>query len=513
MNLVFQPTLPAMSPGLDAAALVTRRVRPADPSLRPAFVAMGEAASRVDQLFEPGTLCVTTGQQPGLLTGPLFTIYKALTAVALARRLERTAGRPVVPVFWVGGDDHDFAEANHLYVPTLSNEVERVVLRERKAEAPSLPLYREALGREIDDVTRAVVGHTADSEFRAEVLAWLARYYQSDRDMASAFAGAIAELLGPYGLVVFVPTDAAAKRAMSPLLLDALARTEELDRALALRATVLEQQGSPVPVGVGDGAAGVMIEGALGRDRLLLDGDRFVARRSGQAWSLEDLRALATADPERFSPNVLLRPVVEAALLPTVVYVAGPGELRYLPQCAPLYDGLAVTPQVPVPRWSGHVVEGRIAKVLDKYGIAVGDLAGPDGQLEASLVRDDMPGEAVEAITRLREAIGVEYDRIRAAAERVDPTLQKTVRSAEHSALGGVADVEKRIVAHLKKQNAIVGQQIAKARHNLYPLGRPQERVFNVVPYLIRYGSAFLDAALEAVETSLRLPASEQEGS
>jgi bacillithiol biosynthesis cysteine-adding enzyme BshC len=513
VNLVFQPTPLGTSPGLDAAGLVTRRVRPADPSLRPAFVAREEAASRLEQLFEPGTLCVTTGQQPGLLTGPLFTIYKALTAVAIARRLERAGGRPVVPVFWVGGDDHDFAEANHLYVPTLANEVERVVLRERETEAPSLPLYREVLGPEIDDVTQAVARNGADTEFRTGVFEWLARHYRPDRDLASAFAGAVAELLGRYGMVVFVPTHAAAKRAMSPLLLDALARTEELDRALAHRATELEQQGSPVPVGVGDGAAGVMIEGALGRDRLLLDGERFVARRSGQAWSLEDLRTLATAEPERFSPNVLLRPVVEAALLPTVAYVAGPGELRYLPQCAPLYDGLAVSPQVPVPRWSGHVVESRIAKVLDKYGIAVADLAGPDGQLEASLVRDDMPAEAVEAIARLREAIGAEYDRIRAAAESVDPTLQKTVQSAEHSALGGVADVEKRIVAHLKKRNTIVGQQVAKARHNLYPLGRPQERVFNVVPYLIRYGSAFLDAALEAVETSFRLLGSEREGS
>jgi len=513
VNLVFQPTPLGTSSGLDAPDLVTRRVRPADPSLRPAFVALGEAASRLERLFEPGTLCVTTGQQPGLLTGPLFTIYKALTAVALARTLERAGGRPVVPVFWVGGDDHDFAESNHLHVPTLANEVERVVLREREAEAPSLPLYREALGPEIDDVTQAIVRNSADTEFRTAIFEWLARHYRPDRDMASAFAGAVAELLGRYGIVVFVPTHAAAKRAMRPLLLDALARTEELDRALALRATELEQQGSPVPVGVGDGAAGVMIEGALGRDRLLLDGERFVARRSGQAWSLEDLRVLATAEPERFSPNVLLRPVVEAALLPTVAYVAGPGELRYLPQCAPLYEGFALSPQMPVPRWSGHVVEGRIAKVLDKYGIAVGDLAGPDGQLEASLVRDDMPAEAVEAIARLREAIGAEYERIRASAENVDPTLQKTVQSAEHSALGGVADVEKRIVAHLKKRNAIVGQQIAKARHNLYPLGRPQERVFNVVPYLIRYGSAFLDAALEAVETSLRPPESEQTGS
>ena len=503
MTVKLESTPLGMYPTVDLPSLITRRDRVLDPGLRPAFLAEGPARKRLDQLFNDKALCVTTGQQPGVLTGPLFTIYKALTTVALARSIERTANRPVVPVFWVGGDDHDFAEANHVYLLTMANEVQRLSLLERGADAPSLPLFREALGPQVDEIIATYSAQTPETEFRSNVLEWVTQHYRPDCDLATAFAGAIAEIMGPYGLVVFCPTHTAAKRAMAPFLIQTLEQGADLDDALAARAVELESAGKPVPVPVGDGATPVMIEGALGRDRLLFDRNGFAARRSGEVWTLQELEDVATTAPERLSPNVLLRPVMEAALLPTLAYVAGPGELRYLPQSRPIYDRLGVFPQVPFPRWSGRVMETRVTKVLEKYGISPDDLRAQEGQLEASLVLADMPEEATQAMTALRRTLGSEYQRLRETAERVDPTLRKPVQAAQNSALSGVADIEKRIVTHLKKQNDIVVQQLAKARHNLFPLGKPQERVFNVVAYLIRYGPAFLDAVLETIEGSL----------
>ncbi|MEJ2240350.1 MAG: bacillithiol biosynthesis BshC, partial [Gemmatimonadales bacterium] len=132
-----------------------------------------------------------------------------------------------------------------------------------------------------------------------------------------------------------------------------------------------------------------------------------------------------------------------------------------------------------------------------KYRVSADDLNAPEGQLEARLVRDDMPRDAAEAIATLRSAIQKEYERLSAAGSAIDSTLKKPIQSAGHTALRGVADTEKRIVSQLKKQNEIVVQQIAKARVSLFPLGKPQERVLNVVPYLIRYGSSFIDSAME----------------
>jgi bacillithiol biosynthesis cysteine-adding enzyme BshC len=495
-TLLSAPAQPDWSPRLTAAPGF-------DPALVEACSAHDAGERNLERLAAGGALCVTTGQQPGLLTGPVFTIYKALTAVALARAAERALVRPVVPVFWVAGDDHDFQEANHLELLTPANEIERVVLRERTPEAPSLPLYREPLGNEITAALETVERGTPDTEFRASVMAWLARHYRADADFAQAFAGAMAELLGPSGLVVFRSTHPAAKRAMAPLLLRLLDGAQELDGSLTARAAALRQAGQDVPVTVGDGATPVMLEDAQGRDRLLLEADGFRTRRAGAHWTLEALRGVAQREPERLSPNVLARPALEAALLPTLTYVAGPGELGYLPQAAPVYELLEVEPQTALPRWSGCVIESRVAKVLDKFAITSQDLAAPQGKLEADLVRDDMPDAARAALESLGSSLGGEYERLERAAREVDPTLEKPVRSARNNALKELGGVEKRIVGHLKKRNEIVIRQLDKARRSLFPHGKPQERVFNVVQFLVRYGPAFIDDALEAAAAAV----------
>lgn len=499
MTLVFEPTPIAGAVASLAAAPDADPVRVL-PELRPAFLAHGPAVANLERLFTPGAFAVTSGQQPGLLTGPLYTIYKALTAAALARALEQRLARPVIPVFWVAGDDHDFAEANHCHLLTAGNEVHRLTLRERDPAGPLTPLYREPVGEDIGRVLDAVAQGLPETEFRGSVLDWAARHYRPDATLADAFATALAELLAEFGVVVFRPTHPAAKAAMGPWVIAALERAAELDAALAARARELEALSGQAPVSVGEGATAIMLEGPRGRDRLMLDGTGFVTRRGGERWSLKDLAGLAQHEPQRLSPNVLARPVIEAALLPTLAYVAGPGELAYLPQATPIYRLLGVRPQVPLPRWSGFVIEPRVAKVLEKYRLRPADLNRPEGQLEAALVQSDMPAAAAQSLTSLRRAIEDEYDRLTEAAVTIDPTLKKPVQSAKHQALGSLAEVEKRLLSHLKQQNETLLIQLTKARRNLFPLGQPQERVFTVLTYLVRYGPEFLRGAYAACE-------------
>ncbi|MDH5551319.1 MAG: bacillithiol biosynthesis cysteine-adding enzyme BshC, partial [Gemmatimonadota bacterium] len=160
MTLAFHSVPLSSFPTLDTVGLAAERAVQLDPALRPAFVADGLAQNRLDLLLSGQAFCVTTGQQPGLFTGPLFTIYKALTAIALAESLEARVKRPVVPVFWVAGDDHDFAEANHVYLLGLDNEIDRVELRVRDGNDPLRPLYQEPLGHEVSTVIASLMTHT-----------------------------------------------------------------------------------------------------------------------------------------------------------------------------------------------------------------------------------------------------------------------------------------------------------------------------------------------------------------
>ncbi len=423
-----------------------------------------------ERLAAGEVLVVTTGQQPGLFTGPLYTIHKALSAMSLARRLERERKVPVVPVFWVAGDDHDFAEGNHAYVLNAAGEVVRIVLRERPADGPLLPLYREMCGPEITTALAQLRAALPDTEFKADVLAWLEAAYRPDTNLADACAEAINRLLGPRGLAVFKAHDPAAKRAAAPFLLRAL------------------------DVTLPDGLSPVLVEGSAGRDRLRSEGDGPVTRRSGERFTAEALKRIAAESPERLSPNVLLRPVIEAALFPTVAYAAGPGELAYLPQAAPLYAHLGVTPQTPVPRWSGYLLESRVEKVLERNGLTAADFAGPPGALEARLARGAVPSEIVETLVRLRAEIDLHYERLTTAIARIDPTLERTVQSARNAALAGTHEIEKKLVATLKRANETLAGQLARARAALAPEGKPQERVLTVASFLARYGPGLIDA-------------------
>src|SRR5213075_3202620 len=183
-----------------------------DPGLREAFTASGPASANLERLFD-GALCVTTGQQPGLFTGPLYTLYKALTASALARTLEQRLRRPVVPVFWVAGDDHDFAEANHCFVLGRDGEPVKITLRERAHDAPQLPLFRESLGSDIGAALDALDAALPDSECKPEVRQWLAACYRPEMNLADAGAEALNRLLGARGkgLAVFRAHDRAGK--------------------------------------------------------------------------------------------------------------------------------------------------------------------------------------------------------------------------------------------------------------------------------------------------------------
>jgi len=422
-----------------------------------------------DRLARGDVLAITTGQQPALFTGPLYTVHKALSAIALAARLEQQRGIPVVPVFWVAGDDHDFAEANHAAVLGKDGDVVNIVLRERPHQAPQLPLFREVLGPDIGAAIAALDAALPDAEFKAEVLHWLEAAFRPGTNLADAGAAALHGLLGARGLAVFGAHDRSAKRAAAPLLLRAL--DETLD----------------------DGLTPVLVEAAQGRDRLRKDGNAFVTRRSGERFTRAQLEQIAADTPERLSPNVLLRPVIEAALFPTLAYVGGPGEMEYLPESAPLFTALGVTPQAHVPRWSGIVISAKIDKILTKHSLTPADFATKPGELESRFAQAELPADLTATLEQLRADVQARYARISGEVQQIDPTLERTVESARNAALAGTNEIEKKLVASVKRSQGTLLTQLTRARNALMPGGKPQERVLTIASFLARHSASVID--------------------
>lgn len=479
----------------------------APPAIRPG-VPLGDIVEAIlpapgveplrEALADPGVLVVTTGQQAGLFTGPLYTIYKALSAAALAAELQARWGRPVRPLFWVAGDDHDHAEIAVASVVDDTGQLREVRLPPRPADAPLRPMYREPLDAGIADLLAQFAAALPDSPHREATLAWLGRHYRPGATVAGAYGLALAELLAPLGVACLDSTHLAVKRAAAPVILRALRDAELLDQQLVAESARFTAQGETVPVAVGDGATLVFLEDRLGRDRLVRAEGGLRTRRGGDTYSWAQLDAIGREDPRRFSPNVLLRPVVESAILPTVAYVGGPGELRYLRLTPPLYAALGVTPQRPVPRWSGVIVEPHVERILAKFGSSVEEVLRGGEALVSRIVQGQVPADVRSALERLESEATMLLDRISPAVLALDPTLERPVASARRQVAWAARDLGRRIHARVRARSAVELAQVARVRGALLPGGVPQERILTIAPFLARYGPRLLVAIRDA---------------
>lgn len=461
-----------------------------------ALVAAAGSEQARQRLREPGALAVTTGQQPGLFTGPLYSVYKALSAVALARVLERRWQRPVIPVFWIAGDDHDFAEASTASWLDASGTLVEWALPPRAASAPQLSMSEERLPVQVLDGLRQLEATLPPGTARDQTLAWLRTHYVAGATLHAAYAGAMAELLAPFGVLCFDPTHAAAKNAQIPVIRAALRRGAELDAALAALPD------ADTGIAAGESATLVFLAAAAGRDRLVVDGDGFRTRRSGERFSRSAIEALLEREPSRFSANVLLRPVVESALLPTVAYVAGPGEMRYLDrQASALYPLLGVPRQPPVPRWSGTVIGRSAERLLGRLRITADAVLEDDGTLARAFLERAVPGDARQAIDALHKQITRSAGVIAAAGKRIDPVLERAIKGRMQRIGQVTDDIEKVIRRHLRRRDDIAYAQFVRLAQGLRPRGKPQERVLITPSMLGRYGDAWLNSVFEVVST------------
>ena len=424
-------------------------------------------------------------------------MHKALSAAALARILADRWSRPVVPLFWVANDDHDFAEANHAAWLRPDGSLHVETLPDRPPEAALRPMALEPLGPGVGPALDALAADLSPFDGRDEVLQWLHSHFRPDATLGNASGRALAELLAPLGVLCLDGSHAALKAKGAPVVRRALEESTEIESALVARAAALLGEGRDPGVSVGDGATLVMLEGSQGRDRLVRDGDGFVTRHGGERYALPDVLDLLAREPGRFSGNVLLRPVLERSVLPTVAYVAGPGELRYLALAEVVYARLGIDRQLPVPRWSGLLVEPRVDRVLAKFDASLEELQAPGERLEGRVAREHLPARATESLTALRAGIEAEYGALESVAGEVDPTLLRPIQGLKARALQGAGKAEKKLVQHLKRRHETETGQIGRARTAVQPGGRPQERVVTVAPYLARYGPGILPALLE----------------
>ena len=442
-------------------------------AVAPALRVSAAARERLERVAREGGVVVTTGQQPGLFGGPIYTWSKAISALTLADAIERELGVPAAPIFWAATDDADLLEAQSVWLPTADGAVDVRGGAVATAGTPAARVPQGDLAAELA-LLRAAAGSAQES---AVLDATFEAYDDPGRTIGEAYLRVLEATLGPLGIPILDAAHPAVAHAADALLRTALRSHEALAGSLVQRSREIRDAGFEPQVEEVAGLTPVFVYDALGVKRRVP-----AAEASSVA---DDASAVLGA-------NVLLRPIVEAMLLPTVAYVAGPGELAYFAQVTAAATALGAPVPGAVPRWSCTLVEPRIQRVLDRLGVTREDLADPH-RLESTLARAAMPADLRAALAGVRSSLD-------AAAKPVDDRL------GEHSARIGLrhaierrvahqaARLERRAVAAVKRRETAVMRDVAVARGFFFPGGKRQERALSLIPVLARYGTGTLDA-------------------
>lgn len=478
-------------------AFATAARRSADRSRTAAVLEEQNAAWGHDELLsrnlstlaEPDSVCVVTGQQLGLFVSPLYTIYKAMTAIQLARKWA-DRGFHAVPVFWLAGEDHDFDEVASTTLPR-GESLARVGLT---VDDGRPPVGRRILDDEILLVQEALADVLPRGVHRADVLELVRSTYKVGVSHRDAFARLLRQLLPDSGIIIMSVDDRRFKERVAPLFVREVEEGKLVDlvtgRSGELEA-VYHAQVKPRDTNL-------FYTG--GDNRLAIDrvGERFLAGHD-YTWSRDELVEEVRANPERFSPNVVLRPIVQDLLLPTASYVAGPGELAYFAQLGPAYEWAGVSMPFIKPRASITLVDNASHRLMDQRSLTLVDFSQRVEALFSGQVRDGMPDEIAGEFTRVSQMLDMGFDALKMIATGVEPTLDRSTESARTRAHKQVEKLLEKVERAERRKSEELRERIFRAHALLFPAGGMQERSLSPLYFVARYGLDFFPRLLDHV--------------
>ena len=476
----FYPHIPS-DPGV-FESLTARMQFP--PEQRAALVAAlrkqnGDSPA-LDQLSREGTVAVVTGQQVGLFSGPAYTIYKALTAVKLARHLEQQ-GIAAVPIFWLATEDHDFAEVNHCWV--FDAEHHPVKLQKPHSPATTQPVGQFVLSAPpIGELRAALAGFP----FGDEISGLVEETYQPGRTMGEAFSMLLKRLLAPYGLLHVDPMAPEMRQLAAPALRTALAAAPDLIAALLARNRELEAAGYHAQVHVEDQTSLFF---------LLENGRRYALRRYGRDY-LQNGRRFTTeeliARAAELSPNALLRPVVQDSMLPTVAYVGGPAELAYLAQSEVIYRTVLGHMPVPVHRAGFTLLDLRSRKLMTRYGLSLADCAHGDEAVRNRIAARLIPPALSGLLAETRNTVEQAVDRLQRDLAGFDASLAAALDKSHKKMLYQLTKMEHKIGRETMARDARVARDAAYLSGLVFPERHLQERLYSILPFLAKHGMGLI---------------------
>lgn len=445
------------------------------------------------QRLRNGAAAAVTGQQVALFGGPLFSLLKALSAVRIADEA-RAQGIDCVPIFWLATEDHDLAEVNHAALLTAEGKLEKVASDSHGAT--NAPISDVRFGPEIEQVAARAAEVLGDTE----ITGLLNNAYRPGETLGSAFGKLCAALFGEFGVILLDASDPELHELAQPVYRAAVIGAEEIDNALLARGKELRAAGYHEQVKVTPSSTLLFEKRNGAREVIHRHDGGFVIGHD--RISPEDLLAQIAAEPQRFSANVLLRPVVQDYLLPTVAYTGGPAEVAYFAQAAVVYEEVLgrVTPVLP--RFSATLLDARAQRLMTKYRVALPDLLhGPEDFRELLALRS-IPGELDSDFTAAEDAVSASLAKISGSLEKLDPTLVGAAGRAGSKMLYQLRRLRARAGKAQLRRNEEASRHADWLSSALFPNKNLQEREVAGVSFLARNGRELLQKLYQATQSN-----------
>jgi bacillithiol biosynthesis cysteine-adding enzyme BshC len=458
-----------------------------------------ETLKNLALLRDEDCIAVVSGQQAGLFTGPLYTVYKALSAVKLAGCLQQR-GTKAVPVFWIAAEDHDFAEVAKAELIGRDCQLKSVAVSEalhREGQPVGLVKLDDSIDAVIDELFELLPA----SEFAADMKALVKSAWQPGRGYVESFASMMTALLGRYGLIFLDPLDPKLKQLAAPLYSEAARRAPEIAAALEQRSAELERTGYHAQVLATANSFPLFLHDEEDRRHAVvrIENGKYRTKASEQEYTADELATLAQEKPERFSPNVTLRAVVQDYLLPTIAYYGGAAEIAYFAQTAEVYRILE-RPATPIlPRSSLTMIEHHTGRLLGRYDLTLADFFEGLDPVIKRVVEEHLAADSAKLFAEAEQNMNHELDRLRQELQSIDPTLANALETGRKKINYQLDGLKQRFVRAQMTRDEAAHRQLQRAFDQLYPNKDLQERHINITSLLARHGTYVIEWIFNAI--------------
>ena len=441
----------------------------------------------ISRLGQPETRAVVTGQQVGILGGPVYTVYKAITAIQLARDLEKK-GIPCVPVFWMETNDHDFDEIRKTGFINSDGEPFRIEYDDPGVTQGG-PVGGIQLSEAINQFLELVQGASRETEFSSQIFGLIRDSYMPGRTFGDAFGRFMSGLFSAFGLILFNPNDSEVGKVSRDFYRRVIEKGPEFSEAVETISRELAGEEYPAQVKLPEGSAHLfyMHEGK----RLLLKREG-VLKAGTREFTGAGIEKEIEESPEKFSPTVLTRPLLQDYLFPTISYIAGPAELAYWAQVKPLYALMGMNMPLVYPRASGTLLESRTVKILDTFNLSAVDVIADPAGISRRVVKSMLSGEDEALFNNFREDITRNHIKLLAYASAVDKTLQGAVDTMRGKIEYQINNLQQKITKAQERKHSITTDKITRAASFIMPQGKPQERELSICHFLLRHGTELI---------------------